>query len=185
MATVAKRYFNRELSWLEFNKRVLEEALDETTPLLERVKYLAIFHSNLDEFFMIRVSGLQEQVESGLIDPSPDGLTAREQLAIIREQVIEQKLLADRVLSLELLPRLSQAGIHIYDYKNLNKRQKLAMKEYFLTTIFPVLTPLAVDPGHPFPHISNLSLNLAVVIRDPEGEERFARVKIPQDLSSN
>jgi polyphosphate kinase len=182
MAAVAKRYFNRELSWLEFNLRVLEEAMDETHPLLERVKFFAIFHTNLDEFFMIRVSGLIEQVESGLLEQSPDGLTAREQLAAIRERVIQLKECARKVFQDDLLPHLAQAGIRFYRYEELAPKQKAALKEYFTSTVYPVLTPLAVDPGHPFPHISNLSLSLAVVIRDPEKHERFARVKIPQVL---
>jgi len=179
---VQKRYFNRELSWLEFNHRVLEEAMDEAHPLLERVKFLSIFHSNLDEFFMIRVSGLQEQVESGLVEPSPDGLTPGEQLALIRERVLALTGEAQRLFREDLLPKLAQAGIHVCDYEDLNKPQRAALKEYFQTTVYPVLTPLAVDPAHPFPHISNLSLNLAVVILDQERRPRFARVKIPQVL---
>lgn len=182
MTIAHKRYFNRELSWLEFNQRVLEEAMDETHPLLERVKFLSIFHSNLDEFFMIRVSGLKEQVESGLLEQSPDGLTAREQLTIIRERVLKLMQCASRDFQKELLPKLTHSSIHLYNYSDLTKQQKTALKSYFSTTVYPVLTPLAVDPGHPFPHISNLSLSLAVVIRDPEGNERFARVKIPQVL---
>src|SRR6186997_3139936 len=119
MAQIPKRYFNRELSWLEFNLRVLEEAMDETHPLLERVKFFAIFHTNLDEFFMIRVSGLIEQVESGLLEQSPDGLTAREQLEAIRERVIQLKDCARRVLQDDLLPQLAQAGIQIARHEDL------------------------------------------------------------------
>ncbi len=173
------KYFNREISWLEFNLRILEEAMDERHPLLERVKFLSIFNSNQDEFFMIRVSGLKEQVESGLLGPSEDGLTPVEQLAIIRERVQAQTLIANRYLKETLMVRLAQNGIYLYDYTDLNETQKLKLKEYFDHQIFPVLTPLAFDPGHPFPHISNLSLNLAVVIRDPRTGEHFARVKIP------
>jgi polyphosphate kinase len=179
---VPKRYFNRELSWLEFNARVLEEAMDESHPLLERAKFLAIFHSNLDEFFMIRVSGLKEQVESGLTEPSPDGLTPREQIALIRERVLAQHQATRRYFHDDLKVKLAQTGIHLYDYRDLTKQQKAALKEYFITTVYPILTPLAVDPGHPFPHISNLSLSLAVVIQDRDKRERFARVKIPQVL---
>ena len=173
------RYFNREISWLEFNLRVLEEAMDERHPLLERVKFLSIFNSNQDEFFMIRVSGLKEQVESGLAKPSEDGLTPPEQLAIIRERVQALSEIANRYLKETLMVRLAQEGIYLYDYADLNEAQQTQLKQYFDRDIFPVLTPLAFDPGHPFPHISNLSLNLAVVIRDPEKGEHFARVKIP------
>lgn len=182
MAAVQKRYFNRELSWLEFNLRVLEEAMDDSHPLLERVKFFAIFHTNLDEFFMIRVSGLIEQVESGLLEQSPDGLTAREQLEAIRDRVIQLKECSRKVFENDLQPQLAQAGIRLCKYEELTPKQRAALKEYFVSTVYPILTPLAVDPGHPFPHISNLSLSLAVVIRDTERHERFARVKIPQVL---
>ncbi len=182
MAAAQKRYFNRELSWLEFNLRVLEEAMDESHPLLERVKFLSIFHSNLDEFFMIRVSGLQEQVESGLAERTPDGLTPREQLTLIRRRVLDLTAVAESFFREDLLPKMAHAGVHLYNYEDLNRQQRAALKEYFTGTVYPVLTPLAVDPAHPFPHISNLSLNLAVVILDQEKRERFARVKIPQVL---
>jgi polyphosphate kinase len=177
-----RRYFNRELSWLEFNARVLEEAMDESHPLLERVKFLSIFHSNLDEFFMIRVSGLKEQIETGIVEQSPDGLSPREQLALIRPRVMDQAALAARYFHDDLRPRLANAGIQIYNYPYLKKHQKEQLREYFLSTVYPVLTPLAIDPGHPFPHISNLSLSLAVLLRDQNKNERFARVKIPQVL---
>ncbi len=177
-----RRYFNREISWLEFNLRVLEEAMDERHPLLERVKFLSIFNSNQDEFFMIRVSGLKEQVESGLLEPSEDGLTAMEQLAIIRERVMALTEIANRYLQETLMLQLAQHSIYLYDYADLGDAQKAYLKEYFDRDIFPVLTPLAFDPGHPFPHISNLSLNLAVVIRGLEEGEHFARVKIPAVL---
>ncbi|HEX2912742.1 MAG TPA: polyphosphate kinase 1 [Chloroflexia bacterium] len=173
------RYFNREISWLEFNMRVLEEAMDESNPLLERVKFLSIFRSNQDEFFMIRVSGLKEQVESGTLEPSEDGLTPHEQLEIIRKQVIEQTTASNNFFRDALKPQLSQHGIHLYDYEQLTEHQKARLCEYFEREVYPVLTPLAFDPGHPFPHISNLSLNLAVVIRGPNEGEHFARVKIP------
>ena len=179
---MARRYFNRELSWLEFNLRVLDEAMDSSHPLLERVKFLSIFHINLDEFFMIRVSGLKEQIESGLVEQSPDGLSAREQLTLIRQKVIEQTSTAAYYFQEELRAKLGNAGIQIYDYARLKKNQKELLRQYFISTVYPVLTPLAVDPGHPFPHISNLSLSLAVVVRDHEKNERFARVKIPQVL---
>ena len=172
------RYFNKEINWLEFDLRVLEEAEDVSNPLLERVKFLSIFSSNLDEFFMIRVSGLLEQVDSGLIEPSDDGLTPLEQLAVIRTRVWQLIKQSSRLSKNELLPALDATGVHICNYDDLNDAQKKKLRDYFEQEVYPVLTPLAFDPGHPFPHISNLSLNLAVVIRGPEGEH-FARVKIP------
>ncbi len=172
-------YFNREISWLEFNLRVLEEAMSARHPLLEKVKFLSIFYSNQDEFFMIRVSGLKEQVESGLLAPSEDGLTPQEQLALIRDRTLNLDAVANRFLKENLILQLAQNGIYIYDYADLNESQQVYLRDYFDTTIYPVLTPLAFDPGHPFPHISNLSLNLAVLLRDGENGEKFARVKIP------
>jgi polyphosphate kinase len=176
-------YLNRELSWLAFNRRVLEEAADSHWPLLERLKFLAITFSNLDEFFMIRVSGLHDQLEQAEAERSPDGLTPRQQLARIREVV--RKLLKDAtdLLERELLPSLAEHGIRIRDWKSLGKAAQERAKAYFRESVFPVLTPLAVDPGHPFPFISNLSLSLAVEAADPEsGERRFARVKVPEIL---
>ncbi|RPH69513.1 MAG: polyphosphate kinase 1 [Myxococcaceae bacterium] len=176
-------YFNRELSWLAFNQRVLEEAADPHWPLLERLKFLAITFSNLDEFFMIRVSGLHEQLEQAEAERSPDGLTPRQQLARIRDVV--RKLLKDAtdLLERQLLPGLAEHGIRIRDWKSLGKAAQERAKAYFRESVFPVLTPLAVDPGHPFPFISNLSLSLAVEAADPEsGERRFARVKVPEIL---
>ena len=176
-------YFNRELSWLAFNERVLEEAADPHWPLLERLKFLAITFSNLDEFFMIRVSGLHEQLEQAEAERSPDGLTPRQQLARIRDVV--RKLLKDATDLLErhLLPGLAEHGIRIHDWKSMGKPAQERAKAYFRESVFPVLTPLAVDPGHPFPFISNLSLSLAVEAADPEsGERRFARVKVPEIL---
>ena len=175
-------YLNRELSQLEFFRRVLEEAKDESNPLLERVRFLAIVGSNLDEFFMVRVAGLKQQTAAGVVELSLDGLTPAEQLAAIRKTV--SKLLAEArdCYQDDLLPTLAEAGIHILGYPDLDHRQKAYVKKYFAQVIFPVLTPLAFDPGRPFPHISNLSLNLAVLIRDPAGKERFARVKVPGTL---
>jgi len=175
----ASLYINRELSWLEFNRRVLEEAQDETHPLLERVKFLAIFSNNLDEFFMIRVSGLREQLESGILETSADGMTPAEQLAAIRRTLEPMLTEHRRTWREDLLPRLHDEGIRILPYHKLKKKQKRLLRRYFRDEIFPALTPLAFDPGHPFPHISNLSLNLAVVVDDPEHGERFARVKVP------
>jgi len=179
---VAPTYINREVSWLEFNKRVLEEAQSHEHPLLERVKFLSIVHSNLDEFFMIRVSGLQEQVEAGFTEPSKDGLTPAEQLAIIRERVTAMRQQAWACYRDDLKPALAAEGIRLLDHQDLDDRQRKRLDEYFSTVVYPVLTPLAVDPAHPFPHISNLSLSLAAVVRTTKGRERFARIKIPQVL---
>jgi len=175
-------FINREISMLEFQNRVLEEALDENNPLLERVKFLAIFGTNLDEFFMVRVSGLRKQVEAGIIDISPDGMTPREQLAAIRKRYNELNNEAHLCLSRKLLPKLQKAGIHIIEYEKLSHAQKERADSYFYETIHPVLTPLALDLAHPFPHISNLSLNLAIVIRNTRGNEKFARLKVPGTL---
>ncbi len=176
-------YFNRELSWLEFNYRVLNEATDPRTPLLERLKFMSIFSSNLDEFFMVRVAGLKKQVEAQVRKLPPDGRTPSEQLEAISERlrpmVTEQHQHFEKVLR----SQLAGAGIHLFDYMELNQEQRVYLQNYFEEQIFPVLTPLAVDPGHPFPYISNLSLNLAVVVKDPDtGEELFARVKVPRVL---
>ncbi len=174
-------FFNRELSWLKFNERVLEEALDESTPLLERVNFLSIFGSNLDEFFMIRVSGLRRQMQAGVIEAPPDGMTPAEQLLAIREQLLPTLQLSHMSWMNDLWVHLKQAGIRVLSYDDLKKKQRRLLRDYFRTEIFPVLTPLASDPGHPFPHISNLSVNLAVVVMDG-GEERFARLKVPQSF---
>src|SRR6266699_3453446 len=176
-------YINRELSWVEFNRRVFGEAKDCRHPLLERVKFDSIFDSNLDEYIMIRLAGLKDQLAAHVISLSPDGLTAEEQLAAVRE------LLAPLIQEVhyywlkDLIPLLAEKHIHILDYEQLNEGQRGALLSYFEREIFPVLTPLAVDPGHPFPHISNRSLNLAVAISDPSLKEpRFARVKVPPSL---
>jgi polyphosphate kinase len=176
------RYFNRELSWLEFNGRVLEEALDARHPLLERVKFLAIFSTNLDEFFMIRVAGLKQQVAAGVAARSPDGMTPAEQLAAIRRGVIAQTDTHRDCWLHDVAPQLRAAGIFVLDYAELTAGQRAWCREYFEREIYPVLTPLAFDPSHPFPLISNLSINLAVVINDPEEGELFARVKVPATL---
>jgi polyphosphate kinase len=176
-------YINRELSQLEFQRRVLEEAQDNRNPLLERVKFLAIVGSNLDEFFMVRVAGLKKQVDAGVVDWPPDGMTPAEQLAAIRKVAQQLMNIANECWQDDILPALDKAGIHILDYKALNDRQKTSIKNYFDEVIFPVLTPLALDPGHPFPHISNLSLNLAVLVRDSQGKDHFARIKVPDTIS--
>jgi polyphosphate kinase len=175
-------YLNRELSLLEFQRRVLEEAWDESKPLLERIKFLAIFGSNMDEFFMVRVSGIRKQVEAHIMEVSPNGMTPPDQLAAIRKLSQELMLEAQRYYHRKLLPKLDKEGVHIIDYQKLIKTQKERADTYFKEVIYPVLTPLALDPGHPFPHISNLSLNLAIVIRDKKGNEKFARLKVPDTL---
>ena len=176
------RYINRELGLLQFQHRVLEEAMDPKNPLLERVKFLAILGSNLDEFFMVRVGGLIMQKRAGILDFSIDGLSPAEQLAAIRKVTTDLLSMARDHWHAQLKPALAEAGIHVMDYDELNPKQKGQAETYFKQTIFPVLTPQAFDPGHPFPHISNLSLNLAVVIRDREGLDRFARVKLPSAM---
>ncbi len=176
-------YINREISWLAFNERVLGQALSPRWPLLERLKFLAIFSSNLDEFFMIRVSGLHEQLEASVIETSPDGLSAGEQLAEISRILRRQLDVASRLLSEDLLPGLAAQGIRLRDWESLDAETKKLGQRYFHRSVFPVLTPLGVDPGHPFPFLSNLSLSLAVETRDPDtGENKFARVKVPESL---
>ena len=174
-----KLYVNRELSWLQFNARVLEEAEDVENPLLERVKFLSIFASNLDEFFMIRISGLREQLSGGVLEAPPDGMTTSEQLAAVRQETLRQLTRFSDCYRNDVLEKLKVQGIHVLRYKALQPKQRHFLRGYFSQEIFPALTPLAFDPSHPFPHISNLSLNLAVVGTDPERGECFARVKIP------
>ncbi len=177
-------YINRELSWIRFNRHVLDEARDESHPLLERVKFLAIFANNLDEYFMIRVSGLQRQLAKGVLKSPPDGMTPSQQLDAIRQMLIPELEAQYATWHTEILPRLDAAGIHIHMYADLSDAQKESMHAFFLNEVFPVLTPLAFDSSHPFPFISNLSLNLAIVIRDPAKKEYFARVKVPTNLFS-
>jgi polyphosphate kinase len=178
-----ENYVNRELSLLEFQRRVLEEARDPRNPLLERMKFLSIVSSNLDEFFMVRVAGLLQQVENGLCDASIDGRLPAAQLEAIRSEVTK---LFDELYGTyreELVGALSAAGIWIADYSSLTANQRTQLETYFAEHIYPILTPLAFDPGRPFPHISNLSLNLAVAVRDAKGVEHFARVKVPDRLA--
>jgi polyphosphate kinase len=175
-----KLYINRELSRLQFDKRVLKEALDENHPLLERVKFLSIFASNMDEFFMIRVSGLRRQLAAKVLEPPPDGMTPAEQLAAIRELLLPLFEQHSKCWHQDLCPKLQEAGIEVLRYDDLKRKQRKLLRRYFEREIFPALTPLAFDPGHPFPHISNLSINLAVVIDDPQHGERFARLKVPR-----
>ncbi len=174
-------YIDRELSLIEFFCRVLEEARDESNPLLERVKFLSIVSSNLAEFFMVRVAGLKQQIDAGIVEPALSGLTPAEQLVAVHKSAV-QLLKQARVCLRDLLPRLEQSGVRIMDYADLTEEQRSVVNQYFEEIVSPVLTPLAHDPGRPFPHISNMSLNLAVSIRDQEGEEHFARVKVPNTL---
>lgn len=176
-------YINRELSWIKFNQRVLEEALDKKHPLLERVKFLAIFSNNLDEFFMIRVSGLRRQMEAGAHLTPPDGLLPSEQLALIRQQLVPQLQEQYSCWKNDLVPKLKKRGINILHYDQLKRKQRKLLRSYFKKEIYPALTPLAFDPGHPFPHISNLSMNLAVVVHDSKHGQRFARLKVPKIYS--
>ncbi len=177
---IAERYRNRELSWLDFNERVLAMAEDQRVPLLERAKFLAIFGQNLDEFFQVRVAGLKDQVAAGVATTSPDGRTAAQQLLDIRDRL---DLLLPRMQAVfldQVSPALADAGIRLSSWGDLDEEDEKFLVETFEERIFPILTPLAVDPGHPFPYISNMSLNLAVMVRDPvENVRSFARVKVP------
>ncbi len=172
-------YLNRELELLKFQERVLEEAEDHSNPVLERAKFLAILGSNLAEFYMVRMAGLRQMVEAHVGELSADGMTAQEQLAAARERAVPI-LERTRVAYLTLKAELAAADIHLLDYDELDAAQRIAADDYFEADVFPVLTPLAFDPGRPFPHISNLSLNLAVMLRSEHGEEHFARVKVPR-----
>jgi polyphosphate kinase len=176
-------YFNRELSWLQFNERVLELAEDPSVPLLERVKFCAIYSGNLDEFFMVRVAGLHDQIDAGIEKPLQDGRTPSETIAAIRATVREHAGRQSRCLDRELRPALAEHGIRIVSYDEVEAAERLRLDERFRRQIFPVLTPLAVGLGRPFPYISNLSLSLGVMVRDPVTEvETFARVKVPKEM---
>ena len=172
---------NRELSWIAFNERVLAQALDPSTPLLEQAKFSAIFSNNLDEFFMVRVASLQSQLHAGVQGVSEDGRTPEQQLEEIRRRLEPLLLLQQSHYRNTLKENLREQGIHLLDYQQLSRRQKDWASSFFQTAVFPVLTPLAVDPAHPFPFISNLSLNIAVLVRDAHSQRRqFARIKVPQ-----
>ena len=171
-------YLNRELTWLEFNRRVLHMAEDENTPLLERVKFLAIVSSNIDEFFMKRIGGLKQQIAAGIRTPTVDGRTPQEQVvecqAVVRDIHKRQKIVLERLREL-----LRQHDIRIVPYDDLRAEEQASLREHFSANIFPLLTPLAMDPGHPFPFISNLALNLLVTVRYPGGSAtHIARVKV-------
>jgi polyphosphate kinase len=177
------RFLNRELSWLDFNARVLELAEDEKLPLLERVKFLAIFAGNLDEFYMVRIAGLKRRQTTGLSVRSPDGLTIREQLERVTRRTQDLVQRHADVFIKDIAPRLEDEGIRIVHWPDLEEDEARRLREYFRDQVFPVLTPLAVDPAHPFPYISGLSLNLAVSVRDPDtGVSHFARVKVPNNV---
>src|SRR5437868_137447 len=177
-ATPEQQLLNRELSWLDFNGRVLALADDTSTPLLERAKFLAIFSQNLDEFFQVRVAGLKEQVIAGVGPTAPDGRSPAQQLLDLRLRVEELTVRQEQIFLEEVAPALADVGVRFSAWEELDEDDHKFLVETFEQRIFPVLTPLAVDPGHPFPYISNLSLNLAVSLRDPvTGETRFARVK--------
>ncbi|HUO46899.1 MAG TPA: polyphosphate kinase 1, partial [Acidimicrobiia bacterium] len=177
------RYFNREISWLEFNSRVLAVAEDSELPLLERVRFLAIWSSNLDEFFQVRLAGLLEQVARGIRTQTPDGHVPQETLGEARELASAQYERASKVFITDIAPKLATAGVGFSDYRDLDEDDREYLDIQFRERVYPVVTPLAVDPSHPFPYISNLSLNLAVVVRNPETKvTRFARVKVPPIL---
>ncbi len=172
-------YFNRELNWIEFNRRVLEEALDPSVPLLERVKFLAIFSTNLDEFFMIRIAGLLRQLNLGALEAPPDRMTPTEQLVLVRKKLKPLLVQQGEAWKKDILPRLAAEGIRIHRHPELKEGARKLLRAYFREEVFPTLTPLAIDAGHPFPHISNLSLNLAITLKGRGGNDRFARLKIP------
>ncbi len=178
-------YINRELSWIDFNKRVLELALEKETPLLEKIKFSSIFSNNLDEFFMVRIASLKAQVDGGILKKSQDGKSAEEQLISIRrylEPILEKQ---QNKTNQSIKEEFKNNNLFILEYNELNKKQKVWIDNYFTNAIFPILTPLAVDPAHPFPFISNLSLNLAAIIIDKESEkEQFTRINVPSESIS-
>ncbi len=183
LAEQPARFINREVSWLDFNARVLRLAEDPNVPLLERAKFLAIFSQNLDEFFQVRIAGLKDQVAAGVGNRTPDGRTAAEQLLDVRDRVDALCRRQQRIFLDVVAPALSDAGVVLSAYDDLDEDDRKFLDQVFEERIFPVLTPLAVDPGHPFPYISDLSLNLAVIVHDPDtGSRRFARVKVPNLL---
>ena len=178
----SNNYFNREMSWLEFNRRVLDEALNPELPLLDKIKFISIFFSNLDEFYMIRVSGLKEQIRANVIEASIDGLSPYEQLSYIEKEV---RPMLNRILEFwknEITPELNENNVYITSIDKLNEKEKEHLTNYFNKEIYPVLTPLAFDPGRPFPYISNLSLSFAILVKKKNGEKHFARVKVPSIL---
>ncbi len=179
----AANYFNRELSWLDFNLRVLELAEDSSLPLLERTKFASIYTSNLDEFFMVRVAGLHDQIEAGVERPSIDGRTPSQTLSALHARVLEHGSRLARCVAEQLLPGLAEHDIVVKRVVDLGDTDRESLTRHFRRVIFPALTPLAVGPGQPFPYISNLSLSLGVIARDPDsGHTTFARVKVPTEI---
>ena len=174
-------YINREISWLKFNRRILEEAMGDH-PLLEQVKFLAICGSNLDEFYMARVPGLYRQAEKGALEPSPDGIDPQTLLDLIKEEADRLNAEYAEIWEERLLPDLARAGIHIHRMEDLSDEQRTGLREYFERDLFPILTPMAIDAGHPFPFISGLAINIAAMIRDGSGHEHMARIKVPSGL---
>ncbi len=175
-------FFNRDLSWLEFNRRVFQEALVPTLPLLDKIKFISIFFSNLDEFYMIRIAGIKEQIRAKVIDTSIDGLTPVEQLRKIENSIQPMLKQIYDYWKEEIIPKLKENKIYICNLDEIAKEEREALNQYFIKEIYPVLTPLAFDPGRPFPYISNLSLSFAILVKKPNGEKHFARVKIPNIL---
>src|SRR4051812_11895575 len=178
-----QEFLNRDVSWLEFNRRVLHEALDERTPLLERLRFLGIFTHNLDEFFMKRVGALQRQIEEGAVTQTPEGLTPEQNLAAIRETILPMlRQQADAFIDV-ICPALAARGVHLLSWEELTDAEREKSTRYFRANVFPVLTPLAVDPGNPFPFISNLSTSFGVILHHPDRHDNlFARVKVPEVL---
>lgn len=175
-------YFNRELSWLDFNARVLETALDENLPLLEQTKFLAIFYNNLDEFFMVRVAKVLRQYREGAVSAEADRMTPSRQLAEIRRKASALLSLASEHWQKKLLPLLRDRDVHLVRYEELTEKQRRFLLAYFRDEIYPVLTPQAIDPGHPFPTISNLSLNFIIRLQGRDGIARFARLRCPSNV---
>ncbi|HLG32284.1 MAG TPA: polyphosphate kinase 1 [Ignavibacteriaceae bacterium] len=175
-------FINRDLSWIEFNRRVLEEAYNPELPLLEKIKFVSIFASNLDEFYMIRVSGLKEQVDANILEPTIDGFTPAEQLQKIEKLLKPMRQQLNELWVNQIVPALRENNIFLLKFDEFNDEEQKKLKGYFEKEIFPVLTPLAFDPGRPFPYISNLSVSLAIFVRQPDGETHFARVKVPKIL---
>ena len=177
------RFINRELSWLDFNSRVLSLATESEVPLLERCRFVSIFSSNLDEFYQIRVAALKDQIAGDVVTPTPDGRTPAQQLAEIRERAQELTTTQEAIWRDSLRPQLVEQGISVKKWSELSSVEQAELTSQFMDRIYPILTPLAVDPAHPFPYISNLALNLAITVRDPRtGEQRFARVKLPANF---
>jgi polyphosphate kinase len=179
---VSNNFLNRDLSWIEFNRRVLEEAINPDLPLLERIKFISIFFSNLDEFYMIRVAGIKEQIAAKIIEPTIDGLTPLQEIQEIENQIQPMIKVIYDYWHDEITPQLRENNIFILQYSELSDKEKKYLTDYFNKEIYPVLTPLAFDPGRPFPYISNLSLSFAILVKKPNGEKHFARVKIPSIL---